>query len=325
MLVGGLMADVGKLSFEQKLGEVLNKTADKVGPEVGAQLRALVEPKSLGVMAGVLVVWVVGHGLGYGEAVDLVIGIVGYAALGWGIFTGLDEVYEFAKTTYYAHSGGDIDAAADHLAKAISILGVQAVLAILFHGRPKTKSANPGPAPPKTPGRRYSPSTNIDPALTVGRAYCSWWGDIYVNAISTGDEAAMLLFHERVHQFLTPKLYFLRDLRLGMRVGSYAESSLFRWLEEWLAYAVGYGRVKNWSAMFGSIGFPVQRGYVYWLKAGSNPALAIWGGRGVIPEGSGLIAAGLMLGERMQLWLKPGGTAVPAPSGAEPRKPELVK
>ena len=60
-------------------------------------------------------------------------------------------------------------------------------------------------------------------------------------------------------------------------MGSYTESSLFRWLEEWLAYSVGYGRVRNWSAMFGSIGF------------------------------------------------KPGGTAVPPPAGAEPRKPELVK
>ena len=319
------MADIGKLSFEERLGEVLKKTADKVGPEVGDQLRALVEPKSLALMAGVLLVWVVGHGFGYGEAIDLIIGIAGYIALGWGIFSGLDELYEFAKGTYYAHNDGDVDAAANHLAKAIATLGVQAVLAILFHGRPKTKSATPEPAPPETPGRRYSPSTKIDPALTVGRAYCSWWGDIYLNSISTGDEAAMLLFHERVHQFLTPKLYFLRNARVEMRVGSYTQSSLFRWLEEWLAYSVGYGRVKNWSAMFGSIGFPVQRGYVYWLKAGSNPALAIWGGRGVIPEGAGVIATGLMLGERMELWLKPGGTASPPPAGAAPRKPELVK
>ena len=158
-----------------------------------------------------------------------------------GIFTGLDEVYEFAKTTYYAHNDGDINAAADHLAKAIAILGIQVILALLFHGRPKTKSATPEPAPPETPGRRQSPSTNIDPALTVGRAYCSWWGDIYINSIGAGEEAAMLLFHERVHQFLTPKLYFPRNLRVKMRVGSYTESSLFRWPEEWLAYSVATG------------------------------------------------------------------------------------
>lgn len=315
------MTGVAAQSFEQRLGEVLTRTAGKVGPEVAQQLRELVQPRSLAIMAGVLVAWVVSHGFAVGELFDIVVGVLGVIAIGTAVFSGLDELFEFARGTYYARTETDLESASRHLAKAIGILGIQVVLAVLFRRRPVTKRVSPGEAPTPTPGRRYSPSTRVDPALPVGSAYCSWWGDIYLNSISTGTEQAMLLFHERVHQILTPKLYLLRNVRVEMRVGGYTGSSLYRFLEEWLAYAVGHGRVKEWQAMFASIAFPVQRGYVYWVREGSNPALAVWGGRGIIPEGAGLIATGLVLGERMQLWFRPGPPPLAHPTGSDRGKP----
>lgn len=124
----------------------------------------------------------------------------------------------------------------------------------------------------------------------------------------------MLIFHEQVHQFLTPKLYLLRNVRVEMRVGSYTGSSLYRFLEEWLAYAVGHGRIGQWSEMFHSILFPVQRGYIYWVKAGSKLAPKDWGGKGVVPEGATLIATGTMIGVQMQLWFKAGAAALHPPA-----------
>jgi hypothetical protein len=47
------------------------------------------------------------------------------------IFTGLDELYEFAEDTYFAKDDAGLTAAAEHLAKAIAILGIKTGLAVL--------------------------------------------------------------------------------------------------------------------------------------------------------------------------------------------------
>ena len=305
--------------FGDRLGQVMDRTAAKVGPEVASQLRALMTPQALEIMAAVLVAWVLGHAFAIGEIIGLIIGVVGWIAIGSAIFAGLDEVFECGKTAYYARTDADLDAAAGHLAKAIGILGVQAVLAILFRGRPVTKRTTAGPAPPRTPGLRFRPGPPVeDLKLTEGNAYCSWWGEINLNAFSVGTEREVLVFHEQVHQFLTPKLYFLRNVRVEMRVGTYTGSSLWRFLEEWLAYAVGHGRGKQWSKMFGSIAFPVQRGYVYWVRAGADARFRGWGGKGIVPEGASLIATGTMIGVPMQLWFKAGPAALQPPPGHDP-------
>ena len=161
----------------------------------------------------------------------------------------------------------------------------------------------------------------MDAALSGSRAYTSWYGDIVVSSQSTGDTLQKFLFHERVHQMLTPKLYLLRDVRVEMGVGSYTGSSLWRWLEEMLAYTVGYGRMGDWAKMFESISFPTRYGYVYWMKAGSNPKMAVWGGRGIVPEGAGLLATALMIGQRMELWYAPAGQAPRKPDGVHDRQP----
>jgi hypothetical protein len=99
-----------------------------------------------------------------------------------------------------------------------------------------------------------------------------------------------------------------------MRTGSYAGSSLFRYLEEALAETFAQVRVNGWQKLFSSIEFPTKNGYVYWVKAGSDPNLAVWGGRGVLPEGAGLIASGFMLGVSMRLFFK--SAVVPAQPAA---------
>ena len=312
------MVDVSKLSFEERLGEVIERTTVKVGPEVANQLRALVEPRALKIMAGVLLAWVVSHGFGFGEAVDIVIGVVGIFAIGLSIFSGLDELIQFGLRTHGARGEADLNAAAEHLAKAIGILGIQAVLAVLFRGRPATRRQGVRSPPPATPGWGYRPRTRGSATRRAGEGETSWWGDIEFSTQGPASEQALVLFHERVHQILTPKLYPLRNYRVGSRVGSYTGSSLFRYLEEMLAETIAQTRVNGAGQLFLNLKFPVKYGYVYWLRAGADAGYIGWTGRGIIPEGAGLIASGLMAGIQMQLWYKAGDTASPPRPDARP-------
>lgn len=273
-------------------------------------------------MAGVLAASVVSHAFAIGELIDVIVAAVGVISSGLAVFSGLDELLQFARLTYNARSDRDLDDAATHLARAIGILGIQAVLAVLFRGRPATRRANPGPPPPRTPGLRYSPTTTGTATISRGGGVTSWWGDVEFSTVGTATDRALVLLHERVHQALTPKLYLLRNYRIRSRVGSYSGSSLFRYLEETAAETIAQTGVNGWRQLFRHVRFPVRERYVYWTRAGSDPALANWGGRGVIPEAAGLIATGTMLGVAVEIWFKPGpAPALPAdaqrlPAGA---------
>ena len=263
------------MTFEERLGSVLERTASKVGPAIGAQLRAVIEPKSLAIMAGVLIAWVALHGVAVGEIVDGIVAVVGFVSIGIAVFSGIDELFEFGRDAYTAKTEAGLDAAADHLAKAIAILGIQAVLAVLFRGRPATRRAGAGAPPPPSPGFRYRPTTTGTTGIAAGGGVTSWWGDIEFSTLGSETDRALVLYHEQVHQFLVPKLYFLRNFRVEMRAGSYAGSSLFRYLEETLAETVARVRVNGWRKLFSSVRFPTKYGYVYWRRAGSDPALAV--------------------------------------------------
>lgn len=125
------MINIAVSPVETKLEEVFRRTLPKLGPEARNQLEAIINPTSLAIIAGVLVAWVVSHAFGIGEVIDILIAALGVVSIGWALFTGLDHLYDFAVGTYRARDSRDLDAAADNLAKAIAIVGIQAVLALL--------------------------------------------------------------------------------------------------------------------------------------------------------------------------------------------------
>ena len=228
-------------SFEDRLGIVFERTLPKLGPEARAQLQAIIEPQSLAIIAGVLVAWVVSHAFGVGEIIDIVLLVAGVLAIGLAVFTGVDELYEFASGTYLAKTDGDLDQAADHLAQAIAILGIQAVLAILFKGARAPKGpklrVTPGSGP-RGPGGRYRPTTTTNSALAAGEGSTTFFGNIVVSTRGAATDRELVLLHERVHQFLAPKLYRMRDFRVENRMNSYFNSSLWRYVEEALAETI---------------------------------------------------------------------------------------
>lgn len=301
------MSNVSAWPLEQRLSETLTRTLPKLQPDARAQLKALINPKSLAIIAGVLVAWVVSHAFGVGEAIDLLIAAVGVAAIGFAVFTGLDHLYDFAVGVYSAKSTSDLDAAADSLSKAITILGVQAVLAVLFRGAkaPITGRGgriNLGP-PPKAMGLRYKPSVRQDPSLGAGQGSTSFWGNVQVSSKGSAADQAVVLLHERVHQFLAPKLDILRSYRASNRAGSYMRSSLWRYIEEALAETIAQVGVNGFKQLVAGLKFPVDNGYMFMRHGGGYSPL--FTGAGAIPEAAGLLYTGMVSGVAIEIWFQP--------------------
>jgi hypothetical protein len=301
------MANVASMSFEDRLGEVFRRTLPQLSPEARQQLAALIEPQSLAIIATVLVAWIAGHAFGVGEIVDVILGVVGVLSIGLAVFSGIDELWEFGRGTYSAGSDQDLDAAAGHLARAIAILGIQAVLAVLFKGRPRGGRVAAGPEPPPTPGVRYRPKTVFNPNEPAGTGWTTFWGDVEISSAGSANDRALVQLHERVHQLLAPKLYLLRRVRVENRIGSYFKSSLYRYIEEMLAETVAQVGVNGLSKVLVGLKFPVANGYVYLTRIGGyGPAM---GGAGLIPEGAALIGVGSIVGFSYHLWFKQGNFA----------------
>ena len=304
------MSNAASMSLEQRLGETLTRCLPKLGPDAKAQLQALIDPTALKVMAGVMVAWVVSHAFGIGEVIDIVVAGLGALAIGFAVFTGIDHLYDFASGVYSAKTDRDLDKAADHLSMAIAILGLQVVLAILFRGAKAPKTSKGGKLSvgggPKTGGLRYKPTLTRDPTVPAGNGWTTSWGDIVVSSRGSATEQALVLLHERVHQFLTPRLYILRNFRVSLRDKSYVRSSLWRYLEEALAETiaqVGTGRFKQF---FTGIRFPVKEGYVFLCQGGGRGAhFAHLGGYGAVTEVAGLLYNGVVAGVALEIWFQP--------------------
>jgi hypothetical protein len=312
------MGDFAPRDFEDRLAETLRRTVAKVGPEAGAQLAALIDPTALAIMAGILIAWIVSHAFGVGEIIDILISAVGLFSIGFAVFTGLDHLYDFASGVYHGKTMDDLEKASAHLAKAIAILGVQAVLAVLFRGAKAPRTAkggrlSPGAPPPRTPGLRFKPTIRDDPALPAGEGSTSFWGNIKVSAQGAAAERALVLLHEKVHQFLTPKLYLLRGYRVSNRASSYMRSSLWRYIEEALAETIAQVGVNGFKNFFQGIRFPVDNGYMY-LKVGGGYSSAFTGS-GFIPEAASLLYNGVVSGIAFELWILPDRPPQAVPPG----------
>lgn len=200
----------------------------------------------------------------------------------------------------------DLDAAAHHFAKAVSILGIEAVLALLFRGRPRTfhgKDVPIGREPPRQPGsNRAHPTTRGDPTLPAGEGSTDAWGNVIYSLRGTETDRSLVLLHERIHQILTPKLYPLRRIRVQNRINSYVKSSLSRYLEEALAETAARIQVVGGiGSLIEGMRFPVKNGYVTLIGAGKA---GVGRERGVLTEAGGLIGTGSAAGFAFNIWFR---------------------
>lgn len=152
---------------------------------------------------------------------------------------------------------------------------------------------------PKLQWRKYVPGEG---KLKAGDGWTTTAGDIVVSSRGSAKTRQLVLFHEKIHQFLTPKLYPLRNFRIRNRTKSYMQSSLSRYLEEALAEVVAQLRVHGVREFLTGIRFPVNKGYVFLLRHGDSQG--VYGGAGLVTEISGLLVGGLEIaGLRFDIYL----------------------
>jgi len=300
--------DITTMDLPARLEASIIKAARLLPEDIGKQLLALTSPAALATMAATVVLWAGSHFIGIGEIADIILLVVGWAAVGGVAVEAGSKLCDFATKTYNAHDEADLDAAASDLAQAITLIGVNTVMALLLKKGPRDTfgtqlSQDKLPAytsslgrelaavAPKNnhPGWRYRPTIRFTENLQVGHGAADPWGDIiigrrYDRSVLSADEAAKkileTIYHEKVHQFVAPKFYLLRELRAFINISAYQKSFILRYLEEFLAETIALLRVRGLSKKYLLEGlmFPLKNEYQITFAALRHEAAGIFMG-----------------------------------------------
>jgi hypothetical protein len=157
----------------------LRRSLPRLGPEARRQVETFLKPQALAVMAAIVVAWVASHFVGIGEIIDIILVVVGVFAIGLAVFDGVDHLFKLAEGAINAGSEADLDKAGQHFAEAVAILGIQAVMAVLFRNRPasyKGGPANVGPQPVQPGGLVARPGLTSTRAMPAGAGVTDPWG-----------------------------------------------------------------------------------------------------------------------------------------------------
>ena len=280
------------LSPQQKLGEAFDGAMPLVGPDARTILVQMVQPASLVIMAVTLVAWAASHAFGVGELIDAILLVIGAFTIGMSALEAARDIHDFVVGAMSARNSLDIEDASEHLAKAIALIGVTIVQAVLTHGQAKVAIARgrapqfrgvvggmpemPPPGnklllqrPRSLPGGRLGetdPYGRIKLArFKPGSTRDSKTGNIIMQgrqeAVSF-EQRRVILYHELFHRYVFPRTGPLRHLRAHVNMTTYQQSALLRYLSE--AMAQGYGLFKEYGfidrkAVFR---FPLDGGYM---------------------------------------------------------------
>jgi len=258
------------MSVADKMGEAIRRSLPHIPVEAQATVRTLLHPHSLAIVAGTLAVWAGSHAFGVGEIVDVILLSIGSVSLGFAVFEGAAELYSFVVGAQQARSEAALEKAAQHFARAVMLLGISTLQAILLRGQGKAVTARNWPpkihplpyvGPPPTAGNQLQLSRPWRiRGGTLGETDA--YGEIYIARNQLLSEQRITLFHELAHRYFSPRVGPFRQLRAEARMSAYSQSALLRYLEEALAEGYGQLRVHGLASAMGAMKFPLQAGYV---------------------------------------------------------------
>jgi hypothetical protein len=124
--------NVAQMSVPDKLTQAMRQSVGKLPGELQQQMQQLLKPEALAVLGGVAATWGALQVAGgpFAVAADVALLGAGYAALGASAFTASKELFEFVQKASQAQTPQQLDQAASHFAKFVSIVGVDAVAAL---------------------------------------------------------------------------------------------------------------------------------------------------------------------------------------------------
>ncbi len=121
-----------RMSNTDKLGVAIRQLALRLPAEARHHAMALVDPANLAIMAGALAIWVGAQATPIGWVADIAMFGMGVVAIGAEAVDVARELRDFAMGVLGAEDESELRAAVDHLAKAIAIVGVDVVVALLL-------------------------------------------------------------------------------------------------------------------------------------------------------------------------------------------------
>lgn len=139
-------------SPEDKYARVLEMVPQHLPGEMKGAFAELVSPAAIGTTVAILVVWAGSHAIGVGFAIDVLLLAIGFAMVGWSIFSAVGDVIEFFEIMESARNEADLNRAAQKLAGAIAALGVGTFIAILTRGAGRIAAARKGSVARKSGG-----------------------------------------------------------------------------------------------------------------------------------------------------------------------------
>jgi hypothetical protein len=283
--------NVTAMSSTDKIGDAMLRAVPKLPGETGAALKAMLTPQNLAIMAGVIVVWAGSHVVGIGAIVDVILLGAGVFVLGWSVFDGAEELYSFAKVAVSAKSETDLETASDHFAKAVTLLGLAVIQAVLLRGqaRPVAETFGKGaagfkpqariklPPPPQSnsglqlsrPAQIRSASRTLGDTDAFGRIRIGRFHPKTAAPIPISKQRE-LLYHELVHRYFSPKIGPLLKLRAEVRISGYQRLAFLKYLEEALAQGYAMFRMHGLEDAFAAYRFPIDHGYVTVSKLASE-------------------------------------------------------
>lgn len=127
-------AEIVQMSATDRLGEAMRRSLPHLPENARQIVEAMIRPETLAVIAGTVVVWAGSHFFGIGEIVDVILLGVGVITLGFAVFEGSRDFYDFATGAIAARSEKNIEEAGRHFARAVVVLGISTIQALLLRG-----------------------------------------------------------------------------------------------------------------------------------------------------------------------------------------------
>ena len=270
----------------------LRRSLKLLPAETAEILEKMLTPEALAIMGGITAVWAASHFVGIGEAIDVVLLLVGVATLsviGW---DAVEELQYFVHEGHAAVTEKDLDRSAEHFARAVSMLGVQAIMAILFKAKPRSfhqrynnmrplTNADVANAPRSAGKLLYKPTATPKGHKAAGTGGTKIWGDYWYSTQGTATDQKLARIHEMMHSFLTPRLQVFRGIRVKAKMNGYIQSHLLRALEEALVETAARLAAEGARGAFAGLSFPVKNGYVTVAQLGSETAGILMGSMNV--------------------------------------------
>ncbi|HEY6530571.1 MAG TPA: hypothetical protein VIZ65_17920 [Cellvibrionaceae bacterium] len=261
--------DIIRMSSADKVGEAIRRSLPFLPNEARSIVQSMLTPTSLALITGTLVVWAGSHFVGVGEIVDLILLGVGVLALGFSVFEGAQALYDFATGAINARNENDLTQAGKHFARAVTILGISTIQALLLRGQGRAAMARGRPqiypmpkvgAPPAAGNQLNLSRPPLLPGGSLGETTA--YGAIRVARNQSISEQRLTLLHELVHRYFSPKTGPFRQFRAELSMSAYARSALMRYLEETLAEGYAQLRVNGLISAIKALRFPLQGGYM---------------------------------------------------------------